>query len=116
MRETYKYWLNYIYTLFDHTILIAHLKDKMIEKKGKEISAKDLDLTGKIKSMTCADVDAIAYLYREDNKTILNFQSSDEVLCGARPLHLQNKVIEIAEMTKDGLVADWSLIYTELKK
>jgi len=66
--------------------------------------------------MTCADVDAIAYLYRDGNKSMLNFQSSDEVMCGARSEHLKNQIIEIAEMTESGLVADWSKIYKEINK
>ena len=73
-----------------------------IEKKGKEVQAKDLDLTGKLKAITCSDADAIGYLYRgTDNELIINFQSSDEVTCGARPAHLKGQQITVAEYDED---------------
>ncbi len=48
LRIAYKKWLDRLNQLAPHIILVGHLKDKMIEKKGKEVSSKDLDLTGKI--------------------------------------------------------------------
>ena len=32
--------------------------------------SKDLDLTGKIKQITCANADAIGYIFREDGKIL----------------------------------------------
>jgi len=104
-------WLEKIDKLADHIILIGHIKDKMIEKKGKEVTAKDIDLTGKIKSITCANADAIGYLYRDGDETHLNFNSSDETLCGARPEHLRGKDIIIGKLVEGKPVFDWSEIY-----
>ena len=53
LRMAYKKWLDKLNMLADHIILVGHLKDKMLEKKGKEVAVKDLDLTGKIKQITC---------------------------------------------------------------
>jgi hypothetical protein len=107
LRLCYKRWIEKLVSLATHVILIAHLKDKMLEKAGKEVSAKDLDLTGKIKSITCAGADAIGYLYRSKEEGVsklrLSFVSSEEVLCGARPPHLKGQDIP----------AEWSKIFTD---
>jgi hypothetical protein len=79
-------------------IYTGHLKEKFIEKQGKEVNAKDIDLTGKIKNIVCADMDAIAYLYREGNKTFFSFKASDEVLCGSRCKHLKGKDVLMSEL------------------
>jgi hypothetical protein len=117
LRQAFTLWLQKIKKLADHIILVGHLKDKFIEKKGKEVQAKDLDLTGKLKAITCSDADAIGYLFRgENNELILNFQSSDEITCGARPAHLKGK--EIVMATYDAEANDltevaWDKIYVE---
>ncbi len=106
LREAYKQWMAYVKGLADQIILVGHLKDKQIEKKGKEVSAKDIDLTGKIKSITCADADAIGYLYRDSGELRINFQGSDDdIVCGGRCQHLINQDIPF----------DWSKIYIEGK-
>lgn len=101
LRVAMKKWLDKIYTLADHIILVGHLLDKQIEKKGKEVSAKDLDLTGKLKRIVCAHADAIGYLYRDEDKVFINFNTSDEVNCGSRCEHLKGQNISF----------DWKSIY-----
>lgn len=97
LREAFTLWLGKLKKLADHIILVGHIKDKFIEKKGKEVMAKDLDLTGKLKQITTSDADAIGYLYRNaDNSLVLNFKSSDEITCGARPNHLKGQEIVMA--------------------
>jgi hypothetical protein len=98
LRQAFELWFNKLQKLADHVIFIGHIKDKFIEKKGKEVMAKDLDLTGKLKQITCAKADAIGYLYRgDDSELILNFKSAEEINCGARPAHLKGQEIVIAE-------------------
>jgi hypothetical protein len=114
LREAFFNVLSYIDTLAEYVILLGHLKDRQIEIKGKEVNAADVDLTGKIKSLICANADAIAYMTRENNKTILNFNTSDTIICGARPEHLKNKEIVIGELQEDGkLKTNWDKIYIE---
>ena len=103
LRMAFMKMINYIKTLSDHIILVGHLKDKILEKKGKEVNAKDLDLTGKLRSITSAGADAIGYVYRDGNEVRINFQSSDEVLCGSRCEHLKGKDITF----------DWNQIYVD---
>ena len=73
LRMAYKKWLDRLNKLADHVILVGHLKDKVIEKKGKEVNSKDLDLTGKIRSITCSNADAIGYVFRDEGKTMVSF-------------------------------------------
>ena len=72
----------------------------------------NIDLTGKIKSLICANADAIGYMFRKGNKTILSFKTNEETTCGARPEHLRNEEIVISEMNEKGeLTLHWDKIY-----
>ena len=93
LRMAYKKWIDRLNTLADHVILVGHLKDKMLEKKGKEVAVKDLDLTGKIKQITCANADAVGYIYREDEQTMVSFDSLGDVVAGSRCEHLKGKTM-----------------------
>ena len=95
LRIAYKKWIDRLNKLADHVILVGHLKDKMLEKKGKEVATKDLDLTGKIKSITCANADAIGYIYREDDQTMISFNSMDDVTAGSRCDHLKGETMPL---------------------
>jgi hypothetical protein len=114
LRDAMTNLLNAIYKCADRVILLGHLKTTNIEKNGKEVSAKELDLTGKIKSMVSADVDAIGLLYRgEDNKNILSFKTTDDVICGARPVHLKDQEIIISELIDGKFITHWDKIYNQ---
>tara|TARA_B100001059_G_scaffold72361_1_gene69545 strand:- start:67765 stop:68466 length:702 start_codon:yes stop_codon:yes gene_type:complete len=93
LRMAYKKWIDRLNTLADHVILVGHLKDKMLEKKGKEVAVKDLDLTGKIKQITCANADAVGYIYREDDVTMVSFDSLGDVVAGSRCEHLKGRTM-----------------------
>lgn len=97
---------------FETLIILGHLKDKLVEKEGKEMTERGLDLIGKSASILSANVDAIGYMYREDNKTIVNFQPSESVTCGSRCDHLKNKKITLIESNENGdLTIDWTQIF-----
>lgn len=87
-------------------ILIAHVKDKVVNKGGVEVTSKDISLTGKLGQILCAKVDAIGHMYRDkEDKLRVNFKTlEDNAVMGGRCEHLLGKDIEF----------DWSLIYTEL--
>jgi hypothetical protein len=85
-----------------------------VEKAGKEVSAKDVDLTGKIQKNTCAYADAIGYLYRDGkDKNVLTFATSDEIVCGSRQEHLKGKTFVISEMTDNGLITHWDQVFVD---
>ena len=103
LRIAYKKWIDRLNTLADHIILVGHLKDKMLEKKGKEVAVKDLDLTGKIKQITCAQADAVGYIFREDDTTMISFDSLDDITAGSRCDHLKGKTMPL----------EWSEIFID---
>ena len=103
LRMAYKKWIDRLNKLADHVILVGHLKDKMLEKKGKEVAVKDLDLTGKIKQITCANADAVGYIYREDDQTMISFNSLEDVTAGSRCDHLKGQTMPL----------EWSKIFID---
>lgn len=111
IRQAFFQVLDFIDTLADHVILSGHIKDKVVDDKGELVMAANIDLTGKIKSLICANADAIGYMYRKGDKAILSFKSNDSVTCGARPLHLRNEEIVITEMIDGVLTTSWDKIY-----
>ena len=115
LREAFFKLTDYIETLADRTIYLGHLKSKFIEKNGKEVQAVEVDLTGKIKSMLSANVDAIGLLYRsKHNENILSFKTNDDVICGARPEHLKNQEIVVSEVNeKNKFITHWDKIYID---
>lgn len=113
LRDALNKVVEYIKTLAPRIILVGHVKDITLEKKGVEFNSSDLDLTGKIKRIISSQSDAIGYLYRKGNKNILSFKTTDEVSCGARPDHLRNQEIVVSELTEKGLDINWEKIYID---
>lgn len=112
IRQAFFQVLDFIDTLAPHIILSGHIKDKVVDDKGEMVMSANIDLTGKIKSLICANADAIGYMYRKGNKVILSFKTNDEVTCGARPEHLRNAEIVVSEITEKGeLEFHWDKIY-----
>jgi len=113
LRDAVKLVCNTIEDCADRVIYLGHIKEKSIEKNGKEVMAVDIDLTGKIRSSFSADSDAIGLIYRDGNKNIISFRTKDEVICGTRQPHLQNAEFVISEMGDGGLVTHWDKIYID---
>lgn len=129
LRQSYGRWFNFLRTLpTECLIVLAHVKDKMIvDKQGREVAASDLDLTGKLRSITCAKADAIGYLYRKSNAEIvdgkvqediwISFRNSD-VNTGNRPKHLINDILlsKVVDPRITPIVADWDKIFLPTKE
>lgn len=85
-----------------HLILVSHIKEKlMISKSGTETTSRDISLNGKLSDIVCAMADAIGYMYREDNKLMVDFKTSDGAIMGSRFPHLAGKTFEF----------DWTKIF-----
>jgi len=111
IRQAFFQVLDFIDTLAPTIILSGHIKDKVVDDKGEMVMAANIDLTGKIKSLICAQADAIGYMYRKGNKTILSFKTTDEVTCGARPVHLRNEEVVVSEMIDGVLAVNWDKVF-----
>lgn len=98
--------------LCDNFILIGHLKDKMINKEGEELSEMSLDLVGKLANIICGEADAVGYVYRKKNETHISFEGGDNSVREARAPHLRGKNIVIAESDNDNNIkVYWDKIY-----
>lgn len=105
-------WYERIVTLADHIIFICHVKETMIESKnGDTVESKDINLTGKVKSIIASKVDAIGILSRKDGKGYLNFSNEYKIVSGGRCAHLDGEIL-ISEKQKDGSIKTfWENIY-----
>ena len=118
LRQAYSKWINRLKKLAPTVIFVAHLKDKFLSKNGKDVTAKDLDLTGKIRGITCKDADAIGYMYRDDDdssKARITFIHKEELLCGSRCKHLRGQDFVLTESDEDGEIVDshWDKIFID---
>lgn len=98
--------------LCDNFILIGHLKDKMINKEGEELSEMSLDLVGKLANIVCGEADAVGYVYRKKNETRISFEGGDNSVREARAPHLRGKNIVIADSDENNNInVYWDRIY-----
>ena len=117
MRKALKEIVNMFRPLCDTLILVCHVKDKQIKKNEEETTEMSVDLAGKTSDIICGEADAIGYLFRQDNKTILSFKGGDNGIRGSRPFHLREKAFVVAESDDDGnLKVDMSEIFPDLKE
>lgn len=114
IRNAFQRVVDSVDAVTDHLILIGHVKDSMIEKDGKEVNSKDLDLAGKLRNIVCAKADAVAYIHRKKNDLMFNFKSNDELTCGSRCHHLRGQNVVIGELQEDGThVYHWDKIFID---
>jgi hypothetical protein len=108
-----------MYSLFDGCftkglIITGHIKLTSFAKQGKEIQAKDIQLTGKLKTLICQKADAIGFLYRNKDKAenIITFKTNEaDLATGARPDHLKNAEFVISELKDGKLISHWNKIF-----
>ena len=114
MRQALKEMINMFRPLCDTLILVCHVKDKQIKKNDEETTEMVVDLAGKTGDIICGEADAIGYVSRQGNKTLLTFKGGDNNIRGSRPLHLREKVFEVASSDEDGnLKVDMSKIFLD---
>lgn len=120
----YSFWrtaiesiINLVSSCADNIIICGHVKDAKLDENASG-NLKTLDLTGKVSRILSAKSDAIGFVHRdEDSNLCIKFGQDGEVLTGARPQHLANKDIIVAEWNEDGtFIPHWDRIYPSLKK
>ena len=82
-------------------ILITHTKDRQINFEGTEVNEIAIDLAGKLGDILCGEADAIGYVYRKKNETIISFEGGEGTVREARANHLRGKKIIVAESDDD---------------
>lgn len=115
LRAAVETLINLIASATDNIIICGHVKDAALSE-SVDGSVKDLDLGGKLKRILSARSDAIGFVHRDEESNLcINFGNSGEVLTGARPKHLANKDVIVAERQEDGsFISHWERIYPSL--
>lgn len=113
LRDAFTYILDKFTPLCDCLILLAHCNEKQINKDGKEMFEMEMDLAGKLKRTISAKADAIGFLYRKNNQTIINFNGGGDAIIEARSPHLANKEFILVEKDeKTGkFINNWNQIF-----
>ena len=115
LRDAVKKVIDMFKDLCDEFILIGHVKDSIIEKDGEEVTAKEIDLVGKLGKIICGLSDAVGYIYRKGNETHISFKGgTDETIMEARAKHIAGKDVVIATGNEDGSITTyWDRIYKD---
>lgn len=115
LRQAVEAIVDLVASAADNIIICGHVKDASLND-NLDGSVKDLDLTGKLKRILSARSDAIGFVHRDDDSNLcINFGQDGEILTGARPQHLANKDIVVAERNEDGtFTSHWERIYPSL--
>ena len=112
LREAVKKVINMFKDLCEQFILIGHTKDKIINKEGEELTEMAIDLVGKLGDIVCGEADAVGYVYRKKNQTIISFEGGDNSIIEARAKHLRGKKIVVAESDDNNdVTVYWDRIY-----
>lgn len=104
LRQAVRKVIDMLKSLCDTFILIAHVREKMINKDGEELSEMSIDLTGKLGDILCGEADAIGYVYRKKNETIVSFEGGENIIREARAQHLRGKKIVVATSNENNEV------------
>ena len=97
LREALKEVVHMFQPYCETLILVCHVKDKQINLNGVESSKLAVDLAGKLGDIICGEADAVGYIYREKNKTILSFEGGSGDIREARCRHLRGRQFVIGE-------------------
>lgn len=94
-------------------ILIAHMKDKMVNKETGEVSDTDIDITGKMRKILLREASATGFMFRDrDSNLVVSFKNASGINCGAWCRHLVGREIVLGELDGERrTVCDWSAIY-----
>ena len=112
LRQAIMNLVNMFKPLCETLILVAHVKDKQIQKNSQEMTEYSLNLAGKVGDILCGEADAVGMVYRDKNKTYITFEGGDNTVREARPIHLRGKKFEVASSDEAGnLNVDMSKIF-----
>lgn len=114
LREALKEVIHMFQPYCETLILVCHVKDKQINLNGVENTRLAVDLAGKLADIICGEADAVGYVYREKNKTILSFEGGSGDIREARCKHLRGRQFVIGESDENNnLTMDLSKIFID---
>ncbi len=104
LRKEMLYQIDRLTKVCKYLILVAHVKDKLLDKGGVQVESQDISLTGRLGAIVCAKTDAIGYVYRDHKKPLMvSFATSQGAVMGSRGTRLSGQTFEF----------DWTKIYLD---
>lgn len=85
-------------------ILICHTKDSQITTDEGENVIMSVDLAGKLSDIICGEADAVGYVYRAENKTVVSFDGGEGSVREARPLHMRGRKFVVGESDENNVL------------
>lgn len=114
LREALKEVVHMFQPYCETLILVCHVKDKQINLNGVESSQLAVDLAGKLGDIICGEADAVGYVYREKNKTLISFAGGSGDIREARPRHLRGRQFVVGESDENNnLTMDMNKIFID---
>jgi hypothetical protein len=105
LRRCFRRYIDLALSMSARVVLLGHVREKFLNVVGKDVSAIDIDLTGKNRLIACSLADSIGHLYRDDKGMLqVSFNTKETLLCGTRCPWLAGKTFPM----------DWSKIYPSL--
>jgi len=112
LRNALKDVIDMFQGLCDTLILVCHVKDKQIQMNGAESTELAVDLAGKLGDIICGKADAVGFVYREKNNTIISFEGGEGHIREARSPHLRGKRFIVGTSDENNvLTMDMSKIF-----
>jgi len=114
LRKAFFNIITFIETLSPKTIYLGHLKASTIGEDEDSLTALEIDLSGKSGRILASKVDAVAFVSRNsNNETVLDFNTSAEMLAGTRADHLQGSKVTIAKKVDKVFHIKWDEVFTK---
>jgi len=113
-RQAFMRLLKPLMNYCDTLIMVGHVKEKEIGRDGEQMTERSINLTGQTKNIICGWADTIGLVYRDANKTMINFAPSDDLIVGSRQEHLIGQKICVASSDENHkLSIDWTKVFKE---
>lgn len=101
----------------EEVIYLGHVRDRAVTKEAGDVVTQDIDLTGsRARRLFCGQSSAIGFCYRRRvgtrDEMVVNFKTSEIVLCGSSCPHLSGKEFVVG-VSENGAppTFDWKGIY-----
>lgn len=98
-------------------IVIAHMRDKVVNKETGEVSDTDLDLSGKMRKILLREASATGFLFRDrEANLVASFRSATNTNVGAWCRHLVGRDVILGRLDANRVTQyDWTTIYPTQK-
>jgi hypothetical protein len=95
-----------------YRIYTGHVKDTLIRNdQNEEVTGKEINLTGKLKSLLAVKVSTLCKLIADGDKRYLSFEvDNDNIIAGSRVPHLQGQIL-ISEKVDGKIITHWDKIF-----